>query len=340
MESIRRALLMHIGQFCTPLEVIHDGGSEFSNGGVTELLAMCGIHNAKTLAYSKEENGMVERANKEVMRHLRNVLFESNVTKNWEDHLGTIMKIMNHQKRGAHFPSPASLLFGNRLRQDEPMFIPQSAMIVDGAQLQLSAWACNMIMQQHTIVELAQQIQNEKDMAHLAEQNPFVTEFAVGSYVLANYHSTEGVVRHKGPPNKFLSFLRGPLKVIAKEGDTYTIRSLITKKDERIHVKELRQFIHNDDEKELYRTALRDHQDHFEIEAILAHRGDARYRTQLEFLVRWRGYDESEDLWLPYSELRDSAALHVYLLAQPTRVMQKLVPTKFFVDGVYAPEVD
>ena len=82
------------------------GGRNFRMGGVTELLAMCGIHNAKTLAYSKEENGMVERANKEVMRHLRNVLFESNVTKNWEDHLGTIMKIMNHQKRGAHFPSP------------------------------------------------------------------------------------------------------------------------------------------------------------------------------------------------------------------------------------------
>jgi hypothetical protein len=58
----------------------------------------------------------------------------------------------------------------------------------------------------------------------------------------------------------------------------------------------------------------------------------------MEFLVRWRGYAESENLWLPYSELRDSAALYEYLLAQPTRIMQKLVPTKFFVNGAYAPE--
>ena len=115
---------------------------------------------------------------------------------------------------------------------------------------------------------------------------------------------------------------------------------LVTKKDEDIHVKELRQFIHNDDERELYKFALRDHQDHFEIEAIIDHRGDARYRTQIEFLVRWKGYDASEDLWLPYSELRDSDALHRYLLAQPTRLMQKLVPSKFFVNGMYAPEVD
>jgi hypothetical protein len=86
------------------LEVVHDGGTEFSNNGITELFAMCGMHNTKTLAYSKEENSMVERANKEVMRHLRNILFETTVTKNWEDHLGTIMKIMNHQKRGYNSP--------------------------------------------------------------------------------------------------------------------------------------------------------------------------------------------------------------------------------------------
>jgi hypothetical protein len=220
------------------------------------------------------------------------------------------------------------------------MFIPTEAMMVDGAQLQLTSWASNMIVQQQVILELAKAIQNEKDMAHLAKQNPYVTQFEIGSYVLANYHSTEGTLRHKGPPNKFLSYLRGPFKVISSEGDTYVIRSLVTKKDERIHVKELRQFIHNGDDLELYRTALRDHQDHFEIEAILSHRGDARYRTKMEFLVRWKGYGESEDLWLPYSEIRDSGALHHYLLAQPTRIMQRLVPAKFFVDGVYAPDKD
>ena len=340
MESARTALLHYVGQFCTPLEVVHDGGTEFANNGISELFAMCGMQNTKTLAYSKEENSMVERANREVMRHLRNILFETNVTKNWEDHLGTIMKIMNHQKRGSLFPSPASLLYGDYLRADEPMFVPEKAIVTEGAQLQLSAWASDMIVQQGAILEMAKKIQNEKDMAHLAQQNPYVTEFAIGSYVLANYHSTEGVVRHKGPPNKFLSYLRGPFKVINRDGDKYTIRSLVTKKDEDIHVKELRQFIHNDDERELYKFALRDHQDHFEIEAIIDHRGDARYRTQIEFLVRWKGYDASEDLWLPYSELRDSDALHRYLLAQPTRLMQKLVPSKFFVNGMYAPEVD
>jgi hypothetical protein len=57
-----------------------------------------------------------------------------------------------------------------------------------------------------------------------------MTEFQVGSYVLAKYHSTAGVVQHRGPPNKLLSHLRGPFKVVRhdKDSNTYIIQSLIT----------------------------------------------------------------------------------------------------------------
>jgi hypothetical protein len=71
------------------------------------------------------------------------------------------MEIMNHHKRGSQFPSPASILFGDSLREDEFMFIPTEAMMVDGAQLQLTSWASDMILQQQVILELAKAIQNE-----------------------------------------------------------------------------------------------------------------------------------------------------------------------------------
>jgi hypothetical protein len=123
MEGARQALLCHMGHWITPLEVIHDGGTELANHSIQDLFAACGVNDIKTLAYSKEENSLVERANKEVMRHLRNILFETNITTQWEHHLGTIMKIMNHQKRGSFFPSPASLLFGDQFRDDEQLFL-------------------------------------------------------------------------------------------------------------------------------------------------------------------------------------------------------------------------
>jgi hypothetical protein len=45
--------------------------------------------------------------------------------------------------------------------------------------------------------------------------------------------------------------------VIACNKDEYRIRSLITHNDEQIHVKELRKFIHEGEEEDLYSIALK-----------------------------------------------------------------------------------
>ena len=340
MEGARGALLWHMGHFTAPSEIIHDGGTEFTNGSVTELFAMCGVSNVKTLAYSKEENGIVERANKEVLRHLRHILFHTNLVTNWEDHLGPVMHIMNNQKRGTSFPSPARILFGDILRTDTRLFQTAEATMIDGARVNLSAWAADMITKQEVIVKLAQTMQHANDMEHLRKQDTPVTVFTDGAYVLAKYHSTDGVVRHRGPPNKFLSNLRGPLKVVGHSDDRDTIRSLITGRDETIHVSELRAFVHAVEatEESLRDIARRDHQGAFVIESIISHKGARYARRIMEFLVRWEGYGPEADEWTPYSELRDTGALHEYLFAQPERGFHQMVPRKFFVDGIYSPE--
>jgi hypothetical protein len=61
MEEAKQALTWHMGHWVKPLEVIHDGGTEFANMGVRELFEACGVKDIKTLAYSKEENSLVER---------------------------------------------------------------------------------------------------------------------------------------------------------------------------------------------------------------------------------------------------------------------------------------
>ena len=43
----------------------------------------------------------------------------------------------------------------------------------------------------------------------------------------------------------------------------------------------------------------------------------------MDFLVRWLGYDETEDLWLPWSALRNNTVLHQYLRDNN---MEKLIP--------------
>ena len=44
----------------------------------------------------------------------------------------------------------------------------------------------------------------------------------------------------------------------------------------------------------------------FEVEAILKH---TQIRGEDQYLVRWRGYDQSEDMWLNETQLEHSAQL-------------------------------
>ena len=62
-------IFQHFGRFGQP-EVIHtDRGTAFHNEVVEELLRMTGVEQSLTPVYSSEENGIVERANPEVLRH-------------------------------------------------------------------------------------------------------------------------------------------------------------------------------------------------------------------------------------------------------------------------------
>ncbi len=79
LETASVILNHNIGRFGSP-EVIHtDQGPAFHNELVQELLRLCAIENSFATAHSSEENGIVERANQEVMRHLRALLFDSRV---------------------------------------------------------------------------------------------------------------------------------------------------------------------------------------------------------------------------------------------------------------------
>ena len=59
------------------------------------------------------------------------------------------------------------------------------------------------------------------------------------------------------------------------------------------------------------------------MEAILAYTGNPKRKSSMDFLVRWLGYDESEDLWLPWSALHNNSVLHTYLRQNG---MESLIP--------------
>ncbi len=77
------ALLSHVCRYGMPMTIRSDRGTQFVNAIISQLLSLLQIEHELSLAYSKEHNAIVERANKEVMRHLTAIIFDKRVNTAW-----------------------------------------------------------------------------------------------------------------------------------------------------------------------------------------------------------------------------------------------------------------
>ena len=63
-EQACKCLLMHFGRFGSPTVIRSDKGSHFANSLIEKFLKATGTLQILTLAYSSQENAIVERNNK------------------------------------------------------------------------------------------------------------------------------------------------------------------------------------------------------------------------------------------------------------------------------------
>ena len=90
---------------------------------------MCRALHELTIAYSKEENAIVERANQEVIRHLRALLFDKRVYNKWSfEELPLVQRIMNTVEKATTGVTPAELILNNSLQSTKTIFTGPSTM--------------------------------------------------------------------------------------------------------------------------------------------------------------------------------------------------------------------
>jgi hypothetical protein len=96
---------------------------------VSELLLMCRAQHKLTIAYLKEENAIVERANQEVIGHRRALLFDKRVYNKWSfEELPLVQCIMNTVEKTATGVTPTELIVNNSLRLTKSIFTEPSTM--------------------------------------------------------------------------------------------------------------------------------------------------------------------------------------------------------------------
>jgi hypothetical protein len=100
--------------------------------------------------------------------------------------------------------------------------------------------------------------------------------------------------------------------------DIFSVKDLLSGKILDFHVDRLRVFEKSPDiiGNDLVKLAAAD-RDEFVVEFIVDHRGSMKKTSKLEFRIRWQGYDESEDSWIPWREAKELQAMDGYLKDHP-----------------------
>ena len=175
---------------------------------------MSGTDQSLTTAYSSEENGIVERANQEVLRHLNAILFDSRVHDRWSfEQLPMVQRIMNTVEKTATGVTPAQLILNNSVRLSSQILQSQRVMhppdtTSPSGQVALSDRMDEWISRQSALIKVARDKQSKTDFHALVEFDPAITEYPVNSYVLFTPPVGRG--------DKLLPRHRGPFQVIEK----------------------------------------------------------------------------------------------------------------------------
>jgi transposase InsO family protein len=316
-ECTAVSLLQHFGRFGAPTQIRSDRGSHFVNDLIREFLLLIGTKHCLTLAYSKEENSLVERMNKEVNRHLRSFTFDKNTIDDYRLSLPMVQRIINSSVSDRTKLSSSQILFGNAIDLDRGLFVPPKE-VLEGTQ-ELTPYMSKLLSLQQSLIDIAKQnIQNADDL-HISTFSAKRTDYAPNSYVLVKWNA--------GPPTRLHTVWKGPMRVLSGSKNTYLLFDLIkTKEPKYFHVTQMKPFHFDPSHTDPVDIARRDYLEFF-IEAVLSHRGNKKSKkTQLFFLIKWIGYDETYNSWEPYSEVRDTTLCHDYLKSHG---MANHIPKKF-----------
>ena len=322
-QAAAQALEQWMCRYGRPVNILTDNASQFQ-AEYDATLKVLGIRNEKIHPYSHEENAIVERANKEIIRHLRNILFEAKIYEKWEDHLPAIMRIKNTTTVSSTGVAPAELVFGTSYRLERGLLYPIN--VVDDIPIPMHDYIQKQYTIQLAVLDAAYKHQDNIDNKHLANKEIMpVTEFDIDSYVLVQYENDS-----RSPPSKVHPLWRGPYQIIGiarrdPKGSIYTCRNMATNKIEDFHIKLLKQYQYDQRFVDPTAVAMADKQ-LFEVEEVLDHlfEGKKQLRSTMKLKIKWRGYPNPT--WEPYANVREVELAHAYLKANK---LAKFVPTVF-----------
>jgi len=315
-ESVADALMQYCARYKTPIRFTTDSGSNFISELMKGLTSRLGVNHQLTKAYSKEQNAIVERVNKEVAGHLKAIIFDRRIQKKWSKYLPIVQRYINTSVHSATGCTPAELVFPNGAAIDREL-------LVDKNVFYASLYIQEMQEAQGRIIAIAEQRLRKRDESHMQSRQGKEPEHKAGEYVLVEHRHNS---LRKGPKSKMLPYLKGPMLVVAKLPESmYKLRDLLSMRSTDFHVSRIRPYLYDERTLVPARVAATDTFDQFVIEKVIQMRGNPRGpKGDLSFRVRWAGYSEAEDTWVAWKDARTNTAVQIFLYNHDNKRIRKL----------------
>jgi hypothetical protein len=121
--SYAQALLSHTGIYGIMSTIRSDGGTQFTADICTQLAKLFNFEHHIILPYHPQANGIVERKNAEIMKHLRAIILTTKDKHHWSLYLPIVQRILNSTIDTTSGVSPSELIFGNQLPIMSPLLV-------------------------------------------------------------------------------------------------------------------------------------------------------------------------------------------------------------------------
>lgn len=294
-----------VSQHGLPKVIISDRGSKFTGTFWKELFKLCGTKLAFSTAFHPQTDGQSERANRTLGEMLR--AYVNYRHDDWDTHLPTVEFAYNNSNNPTTGFTPFYLNYGQH---------PNTPLTLVNERI---------VSANPSVTEFVEQLKEAYDTARgnvstaQATQKKHVDarrrhiEFKVGDRVLLS--TADLKLATQGTSKKLQPKFTGPFKITAKVGaNAYTLElpRQLSKMHPTVNVSRLRPYKDNDQATFPTREKLNrpppqlvDEDDGYEVERIVDKMRTHKGRQFITwYLVKWKGYPDSDNTWRKAEWLR------------------------------------
>jgi hypothetical protein len=283
-------LIRHHG---IPKTIISDRDKLFTSNYWTTLVALIGIKRKLSTAYHPQTDGQTERTNRTMKTYLK--IYSNTSQNNWVQLLPMAQLAYNNKTSESTGQTPFYANHGRHPHLFERVFPTRKT--------EKAMATANELKKIHENMKANIENAQRRSISYVNKKRKTAPQLERGDKV---YLLTKNLRTKR--PSKGLDHVKvGPFLILERKGPVnYTLQ---LPSDAKIHPTFHVSVLEPADPRTPLQKTFRyeaDQEDEFEVEKVLAHRTES---NGLEYLVKWKGYPQSENTWEPDTNLTNCRLL-------------------------------